>query len=253
MKKGIWKNQEVKDLFLTVEKIKEENKSLKFAFLTHAEKYDRKPNSVRNYYYHEIDNLKEDKARLKKIGIDLSKHEKSEIKYFTESEEHDLMVRLDKLVKSGVSVRKACFSLSNGDVNLMLRFQNKYRNFLAKQKPKEENKDNIIKFTKKKSSLSDNELQALFMGLVRLVKRSAIEEINNKVQIDIDKANIELRKTITELHNKEREVKELKSEFLKIKEENIKLVDNMMKLKCDKANKLREKLNSNKYNEKIYN
>lgn len=252
MKNGIWENQEVKDLFSEVEKTKEENKSLKFAFLTHAQKYDRKPNSVRNYYYHEIDNLKKDDKRLKSIGIDLSKHEKNEIKYFSQEEESLLMEKLNKMVKSGVSVRKACLSLSGGDVELMLRFQNKYRNYLSKQKPKVE-PNNIVRFTKRNNSLTDSELQALFMGLVKLVKKSAMEEASGRVQLNIDRANIELRKTIIELQNKEREVKELKREFSKIKEENQKLLDNMMKTNCSKAEKLREKLSMTKASKKAYN
>ena len=45
-----------------------------------------------------------------------------------------------------------------------------------------------------------------------------------------------------------KEYKDLKNEFLKIKEENAKLISNMIKLKCDKATKLREKLEKQKLN-----
>ncbi len=239
MKNGLWENHEVKDLFMLVEKNKNEGQPLRKAFMEHARKYSRQPNSVRNYYYHEIDNLEEDKERLKKLGIDLEKHRKNTIQYFSKEEEDNLMLKIDKLVENGCSVRKACLTISNGDVNQMLRFQNKYRNFKAKQKPIK--KDNIIRFSKKKERISEAELQALFMGLVRLVKRSATEEINEQVKTTMDRASQELRKTIVALNNKEREYRELKDAFMKIKEENSKLVKDMFKLKCDKAGKLRQK------------
>ncbi len=242
MKNGIWDNQEVKDLFLSIEKIKESGLPLRQAFIDHAKKYKRQPNSVRNYYYHEVDNLVKDEKRLKELNIDMTKHRKSEIQYFTEEEENSLLEKIDKLIKSGCSVRKACLSLSNGDVNQMLRFQNKYRNFKAKEKPLV--KDNIIKFTKKKQSITDSELQALFMGLVRLVKRNAQEEVGEQMKDFVDKANYQLRQTIVALNNKEREYKELKEQFLKIKEENSKLVKDVFKLKCDKASKLKQKFES---------
>lgn len=251
MKKGIWKNQEVKELFLEVENVKANNKPLKDAFINHAKKYNRKPNSVRNYYYHEIDNLSKDSKRLEKLKIDLSKHEKSLIIYFSKEEENDLMKKIDDMVSGGMSVRKACYTLSKGDVGQMLRYQNKYRNFLSKTNSANENNldgEKIIKFTKKRTTLTDNEIQSLFMGLVRLVKRNAIEEISDKVKVDFENANQELRKAIIELHNKEKEYKDLKNEFLKIKEENAKLISNMIKLKCDKATKLREKLEKQKLN-----
>ena len=243
MKKGIWKNQEVKDLFMVVEKFKNENKSLKEAFDSHAKKYGRKPNSVRNYYYHEIDNLAQDVSRLKKIGIDLSKHQKSEIAYFSEAEEKALMERIHRMVSDGVSVRKACLALSNGDVSKMLRYQNKYRNYIAKQKPKYEKKDNIIKFTNKKNTITEGELQALFMGLVRLVKRNAQEEYDAKLKLQLEKANSSLRKAIVEMSGKEKEFKDLKNNFLKIKEENLALKQELLQARCDKASKLKEKLN----------
>ena len=252
MKNGIWENEEVKSLFSTVEEEKSQNKSLRFAFAMHAHKYRRKPNSVRNYYYHEIDNLKNDAVRLKKIGVDLSKHEKYEIKYFSKEEEKLLMQKIDCDVKNGVSVRKACLDLSGGNVELMLRYQNKYRNFLSKEQPKEE-RDNIIKFTKKRSTISDAELQALFMGLVRLVKKSVYDEMNEKIILNKEKSSTELRKMIVQLQDKERELGQLKAEFLKIKQENAKLIENINSSRSEKAQKLKEKLESKQTIKKIYN
>ena len=215
MMKGIWKNQEVKDLFKAVETIKDQNKSLKDAFFSHAKKYARKPNSVRNYYYMEVDRLKNDAKRLARLNIDLNKHKKNEIVYFSDKEQDKLLQDIDSLVKSGQSVRSACLKLSNGDISLMLRYQNKYRNYLAKQKPEDHSEGNIIKFAKKKTLISESELQALFMGLVRLVKRSAEETANAKNNEALEKANSDLRLALQELSSKDRQIKILKESFLR--------------------------------------
>lgn len=247
--KGIWENNEVKELFSVVENYKQKNKSLREAFEAHAEKYGRKPNSVRNYYYHEVDNLKADDKRLKHLGINLSKHNKTSIIYFSQEEEEKLMHDIDNLVKSGVSVRKACYNLSDGDVGQMLRYQNKYRNFLAKnnkinEKPLEKlESNNVIAFKKvQQRTLSEGEVQSLFMGLVRLVKKTALEESEEKYRKIISDANENLRKTVLALNNRERDYNKLKQEFLRVKSENSSLVNSVLKLRCDNANKLRIKL-----------
>ena len=243
--KGIWKNSEVKELFSVVEDFKEKNKSLREAFQVHAEKYGRKPNSVRNYYYHEVDNLKCDTKRLKNLGINLDKHNKTSIIYFSQEEEENLMRDIDKMVKNGVSVRKACYSLSGGDVGQMLRYQNKYRNFLTKnvQNKEQLKESNIIEFKKvPPRTLSDSEVQSLFMGLVRLVKKTALEESEERYRKQISEANENLRKAILALNTRERDYNKLKEEFMRIKTENSSLVDSVLTLRCDKANKLRIKL-----------
>ena len=78
---NIWKDEEVKSLFLEVESAKNKGQALSVAFLNHAKRYGRKKNSVRNYYYKEVDNLSTDPARVNRLKIDLKKH----IAYKTES------------------------------------------------------------------------------------------------------------------------------------------------------------------------
>ena len=240
MQKGIWPREEVISLFGAVEEAKNKNISLKFAFIEHAKKYSRQPNSVRNYYYHEVDNLYKDKARKKELGIDLEKHKKSSIKYFSQEQENELMQKIEELVSKGHSVRKACFTLANGDVSEMLRYQNKYRNFSAKKKPVE---NNIIKFTsKKKEGLSESDLNSLFIGLVRLVKRSAVEEVNEKIKQEKENANNLLRQALLDLGKKEREFLTLKERFMKLKKENELLIKSMMAKSKEKSKKYNLKL-----------
>lgn len=251
--KGIWDNSEVLALFNEVEQCKNSNKTLKDAFMAHARKFNRQPNSVRNYYYHEVDELEKDSKRLESLGIDLARHKKNSIIYFSAEEENKLMEEISNLSKQGVSVRKACFMLSKGDVGQMLRFQNKYRNYLAKNKSSmfekkslcEQNKDlqiplcdNIVAFKKTQKTLSDTEVQALFMGLVRLVKKNATIEGEEKYKTQLNTANNLLRKALTQLNSQEREIEKLKEEYAKIKTENVLLVDNVVKTRCKKAEQL---------------
>lgn len=252
--KGIWENSEVRELFLEVESCKNKNKSLREAFAMHAQKYNRKPNSVRNYYYMEVDELEKDKSRLESIGIDLSMHKKTAITYFSENEENKLMDDITSLVNKGLSVRKACYTLSKGDVALMLRFQNKYRNFLFKKNNQKfsnaklteikEKPSNVITFKKTQKALTDSEVQSLFMGLVRLVKKNAIIEKEENYKKELTSANDLLRKTLIELSTKQREYDKLKEDYIKIKTENVKLNEKIFYKKCDKAAALREKISN---------
>lgn len=250
--KGLWDNSEVQALFSEVEECKNKNRTLREAFMAHARKYNRQPNSVRNYYYHEVDELGKDLIRQKKLGINLDRHKKNSITYFSQEEENRLMEEISSLVGQGVSVRKACFMLSKGDVGQMLRFQNKYRNYITKNKQEKEklnvgevkqssfSQDNIITFKKVQKSLSDSEVQSLFMGLVRLVKKNALMEGEEKYKREIEGANSLLRKALTELSSREREIEKLKEEYLKIKNENAILSENLLKSKCENADNYRK-------------
>ena len=60
---GVWKDEEVKSLFEEVRLCKSQGRALREAFAAHAKKHFRKPNSVRNYYYGEIERLKKDEKR----------------------------------------------------------------------------------------------------------------------------------------------------------------------------------------------
>ena len=249
--KGIWDNSEVKELFDVVEDYKTKNKSLKLAFAIHAQKYGRKPNSVRNYYYHEVDNLKSDDKRLSSLGINLQLHEKTNVVYFSPEEEEELLNDIDEMVKKGVSVRKACLTLSGGDINQMLRFQNKYRNYLAKNKKEYETNlqteekvmpSNVVTFKKMSKTLTDSEVQSLFMGLVRLVKRTALEESEYLYREKLESANNSLRQMISKLDGKEREFEKLKEELNVVKNENSRLLNLNFQLRCDKTKELKDKI-----------
>ena len=167
----IWNDDEVKNLFAEVENCKKKSVSLKEAFVNHAKKFSRKPNSVRNYYYHEVDNLKDDVKRCERLSIDLRLHQKNHFENFDENEQSLLVEKIDALVGQGMSVRSACYKLCKGDLTLMTRYQNKYQS-VKKEKLKTKNVDNVILFKNKQKVLTDNDINSLFLGLVKLIKKS---------------------------------------------------------------------------------
>lgn len=196
----IWKDVEVKNLFCEVEKCRNEKMPLKKAFLSHATKFGRRQNSVRNYYYAEIENLKNDMERTKKLQIDLALHTKNHFEGFDKIQENELFEKIENCVSRGQSVRSACLKLSNGNLTMMTRYQNKFQNM----KKKVENKGKIIPFQQRKTLLTDDDINSLFAGLVKLVKKSAIEEIYTKFNMDIEKLkreNLELREKLSLFEN----------------------------------------------------
>lgn len=222
---NIWKDEEVKALFEEVESCKMEQNSLKLAFKRHAERFGRKQNSVRNYYYHEVDNLKNDKKRLQKLGINLQEHIKNHFVGFDKVQEEDLFENIEKLVGQGMSVRSACLKLSNGDLTVMTRYQNKYQNMRRKV----ETVDNIIPFRQK--SLTDSDINSLFMGLVKLIKKTAMEEAMEKSK---DAQQLLMKKMFSENAKKDKQIEMLKVEFEKLRKENQLLLQQIQTEKVDK-------------------
>ncbi len=105
-------------------------KTLTSLFESYAKKTGRAKGSVRNYYYALL--RSGDSGKIKRLlrGTDLKA---GHICPFSE-EETDRILRAILTEKSkGVSVRRAVLNLAGGDDKLMLRYQNKYRNVLAKQ------------------------------------------------------------------------------------------------------------------------
>ena len=236
--KGIWANKEVRELFSSVEQKKAQGIALRKAFEEHAEKYNRKPNSVRNYYYQEIDNLSNDEKRLEKLKINLTLHKKNKSEGFSKSEEKCLVDKIDELKCQGKSVRSACYELSNGDPTIMLRYQNKYRNFTKAKQEQNVEQNNIIRFTSRKQGLSENDITSLFMGLVRLIKRNIASDLEEKQAKEKEGLNEKLRKAIVMIGEKDSQLLTLKEKFEKLRKENQNLNQKMIKLKCEKANLL---------------
>lgn len=258
-----WKDEEVKKLFNFVEQEKLKNKSLCDIFKNYALISSRKPHSVRNYYYAELKFLEQNNDKATRLNIDLAKHTKCEQKAFSDSETKQVLINLLKLTQKGYSVRKACFELSGGNITNMVRYQNKYRTVLVKQPEllqecKQElniestaQKNNVIKMKAKSSHLADGEINSLFLGLVKLVKKQAYEEASCALKNENIKASESLRKTLVELANKENELKKLRESFSVLEQKNEELDKKLACLISQKAESLKSQFNKTQKMKKL--
>lgn len=99
-------------------------------FAQYAQKTGRAKGSVRNYYYALLRSSGDKRVKELLQGTNL-KAEK--IVQFSEKETDEILKGILMQKSKGISVRRAVQNLSGGDDKLMLRYQNKYRNVLAKQ------------------------------------------------------------------------------------------------------------------------
>jgi hypothetical protein len=109
---------------------KTQGKTLTRIFDEYAARSGRARGSVRNYYYALLKSgaNKSVKEILRGTGL------KAEvIRPFTEEETDKILREILQQKSKGISVRRAVLNLSGGDDKLMLRYQNKYRNVVAKQ------------------------------------------------------------------------------------------------------------------------
>lgn len=121
---------EAKSLVQFVREERGAGKTLSLIFENYARKTGRAKGSVRNYYYALLRSNGDERVRKLLNGTGL-KAEK--ILQFSEKETDEMLKAILTQKSKGVSVRKAVLNLADGDDKLMLRYQNKYRNVLAKQ------------------------------------------------------------------------------------------------------------------------
>lgn len=118
MKNSGWSNDEERLLRELAAAAEKSGGSLSGVFREAAGLMGRKPDSVRNHYY----------ALLRESGGRAAAYVP-----FTEAETRRLLTHILSRRSEGCSVRKAALELANGDVSLMLRYQNKYRSLVAKR------------------------------------------------------------------------------------------------------------------------
>ena len=235
-----WKDQEVVELFRFVEKQKAAGECLTNIFINFAKQTKRMPNSVRNYYYAELCNLMQNPTRCQKLQIDISLHKKIEPKEFTEDETKTVVTKILQMTAKGMSVRKACQTLANGEISLMVRYQNKFRSVVQKDKTmynsclqrvgeevklKTKTPNNIIKMPDRRNVLTESDINSLFLGLVKLVKKQTQDDLCKTYEKDKQKANDMLRKTLVEIAEKDNIIKQLRKQFKVLKQEKEKLCE----------------------------
>ncbi|MBO5884311.1 MAG: hypothetical protein J6Q51_00780 [Clostridia bacterium] len=235
-----WKDQEVVELFRFVEKQKAAGECLTNIFINFAKQTKRMPNSVRNYYYAELCNLMQNPTRCQKLQIDISLHKKIEPKEFTEDETKTVVTKILQMTAKGMSVRKACQTLANGEISLMVRYQNKFRSVVQKDKTmynsclqrvgeevklKTKTPNNIIKMPDRRNVLTESDINSLFLGLVKLVKKQTQDDLCKTYEKDKQKANDMLRKTLVEIAEKDNIIKQLRKQFKVLKQEKEQLCE----------------------------
>lgn len=265
----MWPDGEVKKLFKFIEEGKSKGKNLSYLFDAYAKQNDRKANSVRNYYYAELLFLEQNPAKCQRLDINLDMHKKCEQKVFEQDEIKKVVYEILRLKSLGYSVRKACFKLSNGNLSEMVRMQNKYRTIMAKQQDiieecktelkqkgflveESEHKSNVIKMPTRQNKLSDNDINSLFLGLVKLVKKQALEDANASLKSETEFANNALRKSLVEIQTKDLELKKLRENFKVVCKQKQKLEQEIVLIRGKNAENLQNKLKNTKKMAKLH-
>ena len=109
---------------------KVQGKTLTRIFSEYAQKAGRAKGSVRNYYYALLKSSDNKDVKELLQGTHLKAEES---RPFTDEETDKILKAILSAKSKGISVRKAVLNLSGGDDKLMLRYQNKYRNVMAKE------------------------------------------------------------------------------------------------------------------------
>lgn len=240
----LWNDSETKALFSLIEKFKGEGKSRSDAFLAFSLQTGRKRNSVRNFYYKAIKELIKNKEKRDLLKIDISKHNVSSIKSFTKEEKVEILNKVKDLMTAGYSLRGACLKVADGDVKKMLRYQNKLRNV----KVNESAKCKVISMPAKKAKLTESEINSLFLGLVKLIKKCAEEQAEEKYSKLGESANEALREMVVKLSAREKELVSLKKNFEILKNEKLLLKEEINGLRSKTADLLNKKMNGEKVN-----
>ena len=127
------KEKKLKALLDFIEKGKEEGKTLSELFAGYAKKTGRAKGSVRNLYYELLRQGEKNADFRTRVLGDFPLKAEPRIG-FSEAEERALLLEIFRAKKKGVSMRKAIQSVS-AEEKTALRYQNKLRNLLKKNRP----------------------------------------------------------------------------------------------------------------------
>lgn len=116
--KGGWQQQEIDLLFEQVRQAAQNGRPLRDVFAKVGGELNRRPNSIRNFYYARVREEPELCAR------------RTPFRSFTPEEVHDLLRQVLQGRGEGLSVRAVVTRMAQGDRAGMLRYQNKYRSIL---------------------------------------------------------------------------------------------------------------------------
>ncbi len=225
-----------------------ENNEIPFttAFKQWAKQNARQTFSVRNYFYKLINKIKKDTSLCCLLELTPKQIEMLTRKRFSVQDTTKLL-RAVLPIRNQPSVRSACMRLAEGDVSLMVRYQNKYRNVIKNNKTEVlkvmrylrdlgiqvrepyKNRGNIISMPSVQKDITEVDIKALFMGLVNLIKRNTQRELSLKLAREAQFSNDTLQKVLIDLRRKHLMVEELKEQNKRLKKNLVVLQSNLAK------------------------
>ncbi len=146
----------------------------------------------------------------------------------------EIILEIDKLVNSGISVNDACSQIAENNVALLLKYKRWYMDFgrervelknedsVTKSSRKKTDEDcqsspiNILQFKNKQNRLTEKDLQGLFMGVLSLIRRSVLEEAKEGVDKEKQMSSYLLKKALVQLNQKDEEIAILKEKIVKL-------------------------------------
>lgn len=237
-----WTDLQIKDFFDFVAENLKNNVSMLDIFKKYGIKTQKNALYLRNFYYQQLKVFNQNKQISQKLNIDLSVFKVQNFKHFSKHQEMELKNKIDNMLQKGYSVRKACAMLSDGNIKQMLRLQNKYNKIkksnntnsinthtnkilFAKTNTNQYQSCQIINFPTmqnklKKQTLNDEEIKALFMGLVKLVKENAKENNSQNMQLFLEQTEMQKRREIVLLKQKQTEIDNLNKKIADLQQKN---------------------------------
>ena len=179
-------NKEKLNEFITY--VNSKNNKLE-AFKSFAKDNGYKYSSLRNLYY----------KSLKNYDVKIKKYDK-----FCEADTKILIEKINDNLAKGISVRKTCLDLANNNISLMVRLQNKYRNVVYKSYYKKRKiNTEVLNFEAPKKKITEDDINSLFLGLIKLVKNRAIKEYKESYNLEIETLKMKIRNLKKDLSDKD--------------------------------------------------
>ncbi len=189
---------EIKRLIYLADKNKREGKSLSEVFRQFAAESGRAKGSVRNFYYNLLSGAEKGDERclnyLKGTSLKSEKFDK-----FTRKNEEAMLESIFTAVGQGKSVRRAIIDLSDGDEKTILRYQNKYRNLILKNRPLVES---VVEKVRQKGINLVSPYKKTVNDVMLLNRlKNEINSLVGKISDDLRKENYSLKKRIEMLES----------------------------------------------------
>ncbi len=187
-----------RDLIDLAKLVKNRNgKNLTQIFKDYAIKSGKATGTVRNIYYALV-KLSERDEQFTKEHLDGKPLTAGKIRPFEKEQEAWLIQTVDKARAQGRSVRSVINEMSNGDVKLALRYQNKYRSALTKQRENDKLNSGAIIDGVNFSKATVIKLKKEINGLIEKIALSLRKENSHlKSRIDfLEKENFRLNNII---------------------------------------------------------